>query len=167
VTRGVRAGEGLAGRREGPAPGLGALAQAPSRGAHHSPQLNFLTGVSRARSGPISSALPWNETPLFGPIASTTIAARGSLVRFRNLTPSTSNSNAPSSVRAYMTGTTCGHPDGPTVASRAMRCDRKNSSSLGENTINEQILVRPPQNATHPGDAAKSGPPPTPTQLDC
>jgi len=29
----------------------------------------------------------------------------------------------------YMTGTTWGHPDGPTLLKRPIRCDLKNSSS--------------------------------------
>jgi Zn-dependent M16 (insulinase) family peptidase len=39
-----------------------------------------------------------------------------------------------------MTGDTCGQPDGPTVAKRPIRCDRKNSSSAALNTISHHIL---------------------------
>src|SRR3989449_2904980 len=72
--------------------------------------------------------------PLFGPIASTTIAARVSAARLRSFTPSTSKSSEPSSFIVYITGTTCGQPVGPTVANRAILCDRKNSSSASLNT---------------------------------
>jgi hypothetical protein len=41
-------------------------------------------------------------------------------------------------VTEYITGTTCGQPVGPTVATRAIRCERKNSSSLGVK------ITRPP-----------------------
>src|SRR3989441_7100767 len=72
--------------------------------------------------------------PLFGPIASTTIAARVSAARLRSFTPSTSKSSEPSSFIVYITGTTCGQPVGPTVANRAILCDRKNSSPASLNT---------------------------------
>src|SRR6202165_3189434 len=61
-------------------------------------------------------------------------------MRFRSLTPSTSNSSAPSSSTEYITGVTCGHPEGPTVAKRPIRCERRNSSSAGLNTISAHIL---------------------------
>src|SRR5206468_649256 len=76
----------------------------------------------------------WTAMPLFGPIASTTIAARVSAARLRSFTPSTSKSSEPSSFIVYITGTTCGQPVGPTVANRAILCDRKNSSSASLNT---------------------------------
>src|SRR4030081_3886891 len=59
---------------------------------------------------------------------------------FRSLTPSTSNSRAPSSSTANITGTTRGHPDGLTVAKRPIRCERRNSSSAALNTIFQHIL---------------------------
>src|SRR5215469_3756946 len=86
----------------------------------------------------MSSTWPCIEIPRLGPIASTTMAARGSAVTLRSLTPSTSKSSEPSAFILYITGTTCGHPEGPTVASRASRCERRNSSSEAENI--EQIL---------------------------
>src|SRR5439155_853738 len=54
--------------------------------------------------------------------------------RLRSFTPSTSKSSEPSSFIVYITGTTCGQPVGPTVANRAILCDRKNSSSASLNT---------------------------------
>src|SRR5256885_6768411 len=98
------------------------------------PQVNFWLGFRRARSGAISSTRPCIAMPLFGPIASTTIAARGSAARLRSFTPSTSKSSEPSSFIVYITGTTCGQPVGPTVAIRAILCERKNSSSASLNT---------------------------------
>src|SRR5256885_9736603 len=59
---------------------------------------------------------------------------------FRSFTPSTSNSSAPSSSTEYMTGMTCGQPEGLTVAKRPIRCDLRNSSSLGVNSIFPHIL---------------------------
>src|SRR5260370_18944220 len=113
----------------------------PTPWGDHSPQLNLLTPVRRARAGPMSSARPRTATPRLGPMASTTMAARGSAVRLRSLTPSTSNSKAPESLNAYMTGTACGHPDGPTVARRPMRCERRNSSSGSVKTITSNRIV--------------------------
>src|SRR5256885_513198 len=98
------------------------------------PQVNLWLGFRRARSGASSSMRPCIAMPLFGPIASTTIAARGSAARLRSFTPSTSKSSEPSSFIVYITGTTCGQPVGPTVANRAILCDRKNSSSASLNT---------------------------------
>src|SRR5258708_19855511 len=74
-------------------------------------------------------------------MASTTIADRGSAVRLRSFTPSTSNSKEPESSTAYITGTTCDHPVGPTVAKRPIRCERRNSSSASlNNAIRKHIL---------------------------
>src|SRR5437762_3986300 len=122
--------------------GAGGLRRAPGdaqrdaqrRAADQSPQVNFLPGCSRARSGAISSTRPCMAMPRLGPIASTTIAARGSALRLRSLTPSTSKSREPSSFIVYITGTTCGQPEGPTVAKRAILCERRNSSSASLNT---------------------------------
>src|SRR5713226_6739962 len=113
----------------------------PTPRCGHSPQLNLCTPVKRARSVPTSSALPWTVTPRLGPIASTTKAARGSAVRLRSFTPSTSNSKAPESLSAYMTGTTCGQPDGPTEARRPIRCERRNSSSGSVKTTTTNPIV--------------------------
>src|SRR5437016_7002127 len=98
------------------------------------PQVNLWVGFRRARSGAISSTRPCMAMPLFGPIVSTTIAARVSAARLRSFTPSTSKSSEPSSFIVYITGTKCGQPVGPTVANRAILCDRKNSSSASLNT---------------------------------
>src|SRR5436190_591817 len=116
----------------------------------HRPQENFWSGFIRALSGASSSTRPCIATPRFGPIASTTIAARGSAVRLRNFTPSTSKSSDPSSFIVYMTGTTCGQPEGPTVPMRAIRCERRNSSSAALNT--SQIL----DSTVHMGITASS-----------
>src|SRR5437868_12701591 len=48
-----------------------------------SPQVNLRDGFNRAREGAISSTRPCIATPRLGPIASTTIAARGSEDRLR------------------------------------------------------------------------------------
>src|SRR5438093_101432 len=116
----------------------------------HRPQENFRSGFLRALSRGSSSTRPCIATPRFGPIASTTIAARGSAVRLRNFTPSTSKSSDPSSFIVYMTGTTCGQPEGPTVPMRAIRCERRNSSSAALNT--SQIL----DSTVHMGITASS-----------
>src|SRR5260370_13635318 len=101
----------------------------------HSAQLNLLTPVRRARAGPMSSARPWTATPRLGPMASTTMAARGSAVRLRSLTPSTSNSKAPESLNAYRTGTACAPPHGPTAPNRPIRSAPTNSTSFSVKTI--------------------------------
>src|SRR6266550_4779972 len=82
----------------------------------------------------MSSTRPCIATPRRGPIASTTMAARASRLRFRNFTPSTSKSSDPSSFIVNMTGTTCGQPDEPTVARRPIRWERRKSSSAAVNT---------------------------------
>src|SRR5437879_13863034 len=82
----------------------------------------------------MSSTRPCIATPRRGPIASTTMAARASRLRFRNFTPSTSKSADPSAFIVYMTGTACGQPDGPTVARRPIRWERRKSSSAAVNT---------------------------------
>src|SRR5438874_1058526 len=52
----------------------------------------------------------------------------------RSFTPSTSKSSDPSSFIVYITGTTCGHPEAPTVANLPILCERRNSSSAAVNT---------------------------------
>src|SRR5437879_3688672 len=52
----------------------------------------------------------------------------------RSFTPSTSKSSEPSSFIVYITGTTCGHPEAPTVANLPILCERRKSSSAAVNT---------------------------------
>src|SRR5258708_3567620 len=74
-------------------------------------------------------------------MASTTIADRGSAVAVRSFTPSRSTSKDPEASTEYITGATCDHAVGRTVAKRPIRCERRNSSSASlNNAIRKHIL---------------------------
>ena len=103
---------------------------------HASRYLKFSTEPQLLRQADVvivAVPTPIDSAHRLGPIASTTIAARGSAVRLRSFTPSTSKSSDPSSFIVYITGTTSGQPVGPTVANRPILCERKNSSSAAVN----------------------------------